>query len=94
MLKQAPHSPELDINFVARNSSRVTLCHLVVDRWSVFIKNRKRLARQHTLITEMLQLEGSQKCLSSHGYGNCAPEKKRQAAVQLKTTALGLTEIC
>ena len=41
----------------------------------------------------MLQLDGSQDCLRRHGYGNCAPEKQRQAVVQLKTTALGLAEI-
>ena len=38
-MKQAPQSSEIDINLVARNSSRVTLCHLVVDRWSVFLKH-------------------------------------------------------
>lgn len=41
----------------------------------------------------MLQLDGSQKGLRLHGYGKCAPEKKRKAVAQLKTIVLGLTVI-
>ena len=41
----------------------------------------------------MLQLDGSQKGLRLHGYRYSAPQKKKQAVAQLKTTVLGLTEI-
>lgn len=38
----------------------------------------------------MLQLDGSQEGLRRHGYGNCAPEKQRQAVVLIDNNCFGI----